>query len=1186
MSVLEIRRRSGKTETRKLSKQAPVLVGQLESNDIRIEGDDIPPIHCRISWNRKAYEVTAATAEGVEWNGTTVKNAPLAPGDVLLVGNVEIVMQAEGAPAPGGRGSSGVRDKRSASPRSGDDLALKSSDDDLPARSSRGRDDADEEDDGMTDYGLSTDGLPAVSSPPAIERSGRGRDSDDDLDEPAGREPSRRPGAAGSKGPGLAARAAEISRSLKGPRLRPGEQEVLRSPLVIVLGVGTLVLLLAAASIWFFLSREAAQREFDAAKALVNAGQYGPGIEAFEQFLHNRPRHRLVDEAKLTIATAKVEQSLSSTNPAYDAALEALNGFINQYRETKAFQDVHSEVRKFVIEKSFDVAMGAAESARKERKRPPLKFSEEGGKLFMLYSPAETAPAIRLEEVNRTVRAAEAAILQQEAFDGVVKKMDDALAAGAPLSALPEYRRLLDRYSVAAEYRLLSERLKKSLDLERSRVEKDESRREANREERVWPLTGRPWTPARRQRVRSDITTVGATTFVTAEDCVYGVDTATGATLWRCVVGLDLPFQPLPVAAGVPALLSYDTQNREMVLMQQRTGDLIWRLPFADRPLGAPLIHEGQLLLATADGRLEQVDLQSGGSTGRLKFSQGIVGPPVVSPSGERLYIPGHAHVLYVLTRRPLACEQVVWLGHGPGAIIAPPLMLRNYLLVVENDRGDQAQLRMFGAAREDQPPRQIAQKRIEGHVRDNLAIRGKQLVVPSSPERVSAFTVAETNDEQSLTFIASYQAKESTGGPLFISIGQDDQLWVASSAVRRLTISRDSLLPDKQEAAIGIASQPMQIAGDSLFVARRLPYSRAVLFQEIERVRMSAQWKTSLGASILECTAPSSDGATLCLTTLGEMYQLSEERIARGGFELQALGQIADPETMTEPLSATRLADGRLAVYSGGAEPKLWLTRGDGSVRESKPQAALQADPILFGAGLLLPLPGRLRLVGADGGAPIAEDLPAQVSESASPHWRSVVALDNAVGLALNSQGRLSRFQYRGAPVSHLAEITHWDAAAPVDQKMAVDRGRVLVVDSAGKLVMLDATTFEPLGDFQLDRPASRAPCPVGDQLLVEVGGTKLVCCDLTQRLARQWELPLDGGSVIGSPIGHGKRILIALADGRVLSVSPATGEVARTLNLGQRLAYGPQVWGKQVVVGALDGSLIAISSWLEQLP
>src|SRR5262245_1379983 len=92
MPVLEIRRRSGAIETRALTKQAPLMVGQLPSNDIHVDADGVAPIHCRISWNRKQYEVASVAPEGVQFNGSTVRNSALASGDVIRVGDVDIVV--------------------------------------------------------------------------------------------------------------------------------------------------------------------------------------------------------------------------------------------------------------------------------------------------------------------------------------------------------------------------------------------------------------------------------------------------------------------------------------------------------------------------------------------------------------------------------------------------------------------------------------------------------------------------------------------------------------------------------------------------------------------------------------------------------------------------------------------------------------------------------------------------------------------------------------------------------------------------------------------------------------------------------------------------------------------------------------------------------------------------------------
>src|SRR5262249_26226275 len=96
MAVLEIlHHRTGTVETRELTKEAPLLVGRLPTSDIRIAADGVAPIHCRISWKRTSFEVAAVTEEGVHYNGTKVHKSRLAPGDVVRVADVDIILLAE-----------------------------------------------------------------------------------------------------------------------------------------------------------------------------------------------------------------------------------------------------------------------------------------------------------------------------------------------------------------------------------------------------------------------------------------------------------------------------------------------------------------------------------------------------------------------------------------------------------------------------------------------------------------------------------------------------------------------------------------------------------------------------------------------------------------------------------------------------------------------------------------------------------------------------------------------------------------------------------------------------------------------------------------------------------------------------------------------------------------------------------
>ncbi len=1202
MPILEIRHRTGRIETRELSKETPLLVGQLVSNDIRVEADGVAPIHCRISWKNKRFEVSAVAPEGVQHNGSSVRNEVLLPGDVLRVGDVDIVLldeprRADVSPAAPQQAAPKpvANEGRSSFPSQYEMQAI--SEDSLPVRSFHVSSQ-------FTEDAAKQNPAPAHSPPaprPAKnasgDRAGAHRAGEEqsgenqagmrrvaevifELDDLVRHEQTAAPiDPPQRESPALLSAANKARQALSLPRVRPGDRDPLRSPVVLGLLGAALLLLLSAASLWFVLSREKAQKQYDDAQGQLQNGQYLPAIESFEQFLRDYPRHDLAAQARAEIGTARVEQALGGGSPAWDKGLEALEAYIQQNRDTKPFQDPDSPLRQFVLKTADRIAAGAIDAARQAHKRPPLAVSSQAVELLKMYSPVDTPPEERLKELARAAQTAEAAILEREVLDGAVKKIDDDLESRQPTEALREYRRVLDRYRTAAEYRPLAERLKKTCALERELTVRDDSPREPAPPAAANEAPRAMLTLARRTRARSDVASVGATVFALAEDCLYGVDSATGEPLWRRVIGLDPPFAPVSVTAGQPALLVYDALRRELLLLAMRTGEVQWRKPLAAPPLGAPRVLEGQVYLATADNLLEQIDLNSGRSGARLQFSQNVAGPCAVSLSGERLFLPGRESVLYILTRRPLACAEVVWLGHAAGAIEAPGLMMRNLLLLAENDQETSCLLRVFDMSADERPPAEIAAARVKGgHVRDQPVLRGKELFVPSTPERVSAYLVSETGDDKTLTFAGRYQAKESRGAPIFLSTGPDGQMWMFSSSLRRFELTRDSLLPDKQEVAAGLASQPLQALGDSLFMGRRLPYSRAVLFAEADRQQMLVQWQVVLGAGVLASTAPTADGAAVCVTTLGDLFQVTPQKLAKGGFETQSLGQVPVPEGLSESLSAVRLGDGRLAVYCAGENPRMWLAGSDGTPREHKLPKALEAPPVRMAGGYLLPLPGRLRLVGRPAGEPPAEDLPAPIGQNEPPRWLTLAALDETRAAVLSEQGRVARVQFGTAPVPHLEEITHWDAGSPVDIPMGVAGGRLFVIDSTSRLVMLDANSLEPLAQAVLDASPASAPRPVGGLVVVELKTDQLVAYEISGKLAKRWEFALQGGSLAGDPLMIEGKLLIALSDGRVVWLDAKTGEATRTVGLDQRLSFGPQRWGENIVVGTLEGTLIAL--------
>src|SRR5690349_12249305 len=96
MPVLEIHFPTGRSEIREITRDAPLIVGRMPHCDIRIDAEGVAPIQCRISWARGNFEVTSVASEGIEWNGALVQQAIFSPGDVVRIGDVEIMMQGDG----------------------------------------------------------------------------------------------------------------------------------------------------------------------------------------------------------------------------------------------------------------------------------------------------------------------------------------------------------------------------------------------------------------------------------------------------------------------------------------------------------------------------------------------------------------------------------------------------------------------------------------------------------------------------------------------------------------------------------------------------------------------------------------------------------------------------------------------------------------------------------------------------------------------------------------------------------------------------------------------------------------------------------------------------------------------------------------------------------------------------------
>lgn len=1163
MPHLEVQHDDGRVERHDLGLDTQLLVGRHAPADIVVTGGGRDVVYCRFMRKKNGCEATSVAEEGIEFLGQRVRKAKLNPGDTVRVGHARFTwigdkdqpatpttfVKANVAPPPVAAASPAVRPPPS--PVSDDEI--------------------------LYDVATISESQPEIAVAP---------------------EPVLDP----------------LRQAMFGLK-RPGEQEVIKSPLVMGLGIGTVVLLLMAATLYFILGRESAQRQWNVARSAREAGQYPEAIAAFEQFQASYPRDARVPESRVAIAQARVEQKLSSSIPDWDGGLKQLDEYVKQYRDTREFQDAQSPLRKFAAETGMKIGLGAAKSAGQTAKRELLKSSEEGQRVLERYS------AEKLDEQVQQLEQARAealkAIIKQETYTAALVKIDQALKSDKTLQGLREYGLLLQKYAEFATNKPLRDRLKATLLREQKLTPREPATVDALHAERAG--AGPPALAfVRRTRDRSDRSSVGETVLAMADESIYGLDSVTGEPLFRRVIGNDPGFFPVPVAVTTPGWLVCDARHQELALLERRDGALHWRQALAAAPAGPPLIHEGQIYLALSNKQFVQLDLASGRLTAKLTFTQKVGGQPVLSASGERIYLFGHESLLYVLTRRPLACERAVYLGHGPGAIVAPMVPLRNYLLVPENDQVNSCRLRLFKANPEDQPPVEIDSERVQGHVYEQCIIRGKDLFVPSAPERVTAFSVSETDDDKALARIADQQVPSAAPSRMYLAAGPDGQLWMASTGLRKFQLTKTSLLREGPTLATGAVSQPMQTLGDALYVARRLRHSRAVYVTEAERQRMVGEWQAAVGGAVLACTSGPETGP-LCVTSAGDVFRMSPEKLASGGLELQSVGSLVSDEVSKpvtdkpaeppaaadqpidnkgakkapapaqkpapraaaadplQPLRATRLTDGSVAVWRGGPVPKLFHVGGATPVRTQPLTEALEADPIQLAGGWMLPLSGKLRLAFRTG-KPV-HDWIAEIGAGRTSRWRWLLRVDDKYAIAVNSLGRVSRVQVTETDPPHVAEVSHWDAGVPIDSPVVLTPAGIVLVDIEGRRVLLDSSSLEPLESQNL--PLKGVRLFSADARLFQESEGEVVCFDAVagvRELKPVWKLPLSRTRLAGPPIQRNDETLIALEDGLVLFLD-AAGAEKRRLNLDITLGMGPTLTANRVIVGAVDGSVYQVS-------
>lgn len=975
-------------------------------------------------------------------------------------------------------------------------------------------------------------------------------------------------------------RLTEFGDRLKGGASRPGEEEVRKSPFVMVMA-GAIAGLAVLALVFFIMLLSASeQRAFDAAADKLKQKAYPEAEILFEKFLEAYPDGEYEEAARIGKHKSKVLKFVAAdsfTPSGVHEAMEELNEFISVCRDYPSFAEEREDVRRF----SEHFARVGAIVAEDQREQEPLDDSRAAAKLMEQFS-AEDIPISLTDEIRRLQNKAEAAILKQNVLDSAVKEIRGYIEVGDMTGAFKSRESLVTRYPILGQDKDVGKVLQEILTKELELTAAEKLGIDAETEDVASQLR-KSASLALRTQATVDQVSQGRRVFAVGVDSCYGLDSETGAPLWKRNLGQNLgqrqAFTPMPVDASRPALLVYRTVTEELMMLDQKDGSLIWRQKIPP-PEGRPIVYQQQIYLTTATAEaseLWQISVGTGRAVAKVKFQRGIVGPPAITSDKKHMLIAGDSSVVYTLSINPLECKKVSYIPHEIGSIEAPILTMGGIYLICDNE-AERCRLRVMRMG-EDLSLTAGYEEYVEGQVTGECLLRGAELMVPSTPQRVTVFSVDDQPDASPpISRKGANQLENAVVSQTFLRAGPGGQVWMAGQDLRKFKVNANSMELTPEIAAEGQHLQPIQFLDQNVFVTTNEAFSSSVFFTKVQPQEMVGLWRTVIGTNVVAAGPSDSKESMIVVGDFGEVFRVPLAKIQGGEFITDRISRYNIPEKLNDQIGGTTLKDGRTAAYCGGEEPSLWTFTTSGQLEQkwSLPGTP-ETEPVSIGQGALVAVPGRLHLTADRRGR--VEDYRAAQGAQGQASWKSLVALSDIQALAITGRNEAIRVEYRTNPSPHLFEVSKTPLSQTIDFAPAVDGDYLCAATSEGNLQLMSTATLEVLAEVSLGGVPSAAPTAANGHFFVQVRRKQLKVFSAASGLQQTGELDLNGRFLVGAPVSvRGGGFVICLSDGTVMLLDADGNATAKSIQLGQQAQRGPIVVGSSLVVIGLDGSLYSV--------
>jgi len=975
-----------------------------------------------------------------------------------------------------------------------------------------------------------------------------------------------------------------------GRRRRRRRDNVWDSPLLLIGGGGLLLLVIVGAILYWALNRQTGDETLAVAEEFYRGGSYTKAIDQYNEYLEKFPKHEGVSLARVRRGLAQLRQATDYASD-WPNALSVANEVLGEIAQEEGFS---TEARPELVAMLPKIAQGLADKARADLDSALVGKCEEALALVNKYIPASSRPVTKLADIQALLALTNREIARGKELEKAIAGMKAAVERNETAEAYRIRTALLKEYPSLVDNERLLEMVRAVSQAELSGVKMVDEPKSAQGGEAsadAVPAVAL----ARRITTSAPPGAEGHVIFVLARGAAYGLDATSGEILWRRPVGFAINgrspgFPPTAISErpGSDAIM-VDSERHEVLRAEAATGQPRWRHALGEPFDAHPVVADKRLLVATRPGRLVWVDLETGDSPGYVQLPQELrVGPSIDSRRSAIYQIAEHSN-LFVLSLGKGEPKQVVYLGHAPGSVTVPPVVVNRYLVVADNDGVKHSTLRVLAleAEEEGQPPVRIVQTvRLKGHVDSPPQVYGVRMLVATDQGELTVFEISATDVENPLARVAEGKTSseeeltrdEMPEGLIRFPLLRGGRVWIADNQLTHYDLqpSQGRLQPRGVKNERSATLQPLVSIDQTVFHVRRKLGFPGVLVSAVGAEEKQPYWETHLAAPLAaEPIVDAQAGQITAVTSIGAIFQLPSDGLDKPVAHDQPTVALKPAEIEGPVTDVFRVQDRLLVMAAGtGAEQLPVYDPQEGNrFRWLFLPGALGGRPIPFADGLIVPCEiGQVFLLDARSGKPRVEPFQPALKSGARVAW-SQPALVGQNEMLISEGQALYRVGIQDQPKPHLAMLAEVVLPERLVSPIAVLGNVAYAVDAAESLVAFelpDLTAGEPR---PLGARSAWGPGRVGDHVLLATDDDQLYCLDAGQKVV--WQVPLPYGPLAGRPLSTESGDVLAAASGVIWRLDPATGKELAKIETGNPLGTGPVPFGGGLLVGGHDGCL-----------